>query len=126
MTMEAPGQSGSLGRMSDDRLDWHLWNWSAWQSRSRYAAFRALWFPVRSVIGVGNMHSPDFDEAVGQVDAACARAVEAGLGGCSPAERAAVHHRHLEAVWRVRGDLDAFYRAALEKVRTHLTRMGIQ
>lgn len=111
--------------MDGGRLDWHLWNWANWQRRSRFAALRSLWYPGRAGSGIGRSHASDFDGMVSAADVRCARAVEGALAGCSPAERAAVHHKHLEAVDRARGDLEALYASALRKISDHLTRAGI-
>lgn len=110
--------------MDDDRLDWHLWNWSAWHSR-RFGEFRRLWYPARASSGMGRSHGSDFDGMVAVADTRCARAVEAALADCSPAERCSVHHIHLEAVYRLREPLQDCYALARKRIRDHLTRAGI-
>lgn len=91
------GDSG----MTEARLDWHLDNWGQWQQRDRVGTG----FNRRASGGMisGSHYGRPFDEMVEAADAKCAAAVEAVLDGCSPAERSAVHHRHLAAVFRWRG-----------------------
>lgn len=111
--------------VTDDRLEFHLWNWENWQRRSRFWSFRRLWYPGRASGGMGNSGSIDFDAMVAHVDTRCAKAVEAALNNCAPAERCAVHHKHLDAVYRFRLPLDVLYAAALARIADHLTRAGI-
>jgi hypothetical protein len=108
--------------MSDDRLEWHLWNWEQWQFRQRGSYGRG--YPSRGLSGMGCSGSSDLDAMIANADVRCAKAVEAILGECSPAERAAVHAMHLAAVFRLR-DLKGAYDRATERVRKGLERRGI-
>lgn len=110
--------------MDDDRLDWHLWNWSNWQRSSFAGTVRALWYPASSP-AIGISHGADFDELVAAVDQRCAEAVESALDGCTVAERCAVHHVHLHAVYRPRIGLDEAYQAARRKIADGLDERGI-
>lgn len=89
------------GGMTEQRLDWHLENWAEWQQRDRVGTGHNR----RASGGMisGSHYGRPFDEMVQAADAKCAAAVEALLDGCSPAERCAVHHRYLAAVFRWRG-----------------------
>ncbi len=71
---------------------------------------------------MGVSGTSDFDSMVAAADATCARAVEPILDGLSPAERCAIHHRHLAAVFGFpRVDVDVAYDRALEAVQRGLT-----
>lgn len=69
--------------------------------------------------------STDFDAMVANADARCAMAVEAALGDCTPAERAAVHNKHLHCVYVIR-DEEQHYNSAREHLKKTLTRHGIE
>lgn len=110
--------------MSDDRLDWHLWNWSNWQRSSFAGSVRELWYPGASE-AIGISHSTTFDELVAAVDHRCAEAVESALDDCPTAERCAVHHVHLHAVYRPRIGLQAAYGSARLRLAAGLDERGI-
>ena len=70
-------------------------------------------------------HGSDFDGMVAEVDRRCAEAVESALDDCTVAERCAVHHIHLHAVYRPRIGLDAAYASARTHVAAGLDARGI-
>lgn len=115
-----PTTSDDAG-MTGERLDWMLWNWERWMHRSSH---RLGYKPTASG-GMGRSGSDDFDEMVDRADSRCAQAVDALVEGLTPAQHAAVYHKHLAAAFRVRGDLDALYRDACEAIRRGLVRRGI-
>lgn len=116
---------GHSPRMSEPRLDWHLWNWEQWQLRSHFGSLRAHWYPAVGAEGPGAGTLNDFDDMVSAVDGRCAQAVESALEGCTVAERAAVHHKHLHAVYRLREPLEDCYARARCVIRATLDRRGI-
>lgn len=110
-------------QMTDERLAWHLHNWRQWHLESDrelagdYPASVGLFTPPR-----------DWDDRLAASDARCAEAIETIVGDMQPAERAAVHHRHLAAVWRfARSDwsLERCYENALLRIRIGLIARGI-
>ncbi len=112
-------------RMSDERLAFHLVNWADWQ-RTRASDYGRR-YPSRASGRMGVSGASDFDSMVEVADAICARAVEAILDGLAPAERCAVHHRHLAAVFRFpRVELERAYTAACEAIRRGLRSRGIE
>ena len=111
-------------RVTDDRLDFHLWNWANWHRSSVAATVRALWYPA-GASGMAVSHGSDFDGMVAEVDHRCAEAVESALDDCPTAERCAVHHVHLHAVYRPRIGLDAAYGSARLRLAAGLDERGI-
>lgn len=98
--------------MNTDRIEWHLWNWARWQ----YRGALVNGYASRASGGFRSGALREFDALVIEADNACALAVDAILNGCDMAERCAVHHLHLGAVYRF-ADLfpllDAYQRARL-------------
>lgn len=108
--------------MSDDRLRWHFENWAVWQ---RMDGIETGYMRHASG-GIGVSHGSDrIARLENEADARCARAVEALLEGLPVAQRCAVHHFQLQAVFRFRGDAVALYALAGECVRRGLTKRGI-
>jgi len=117
-----------LGRgMPEDRLTWHLDNWSEWQ-RDRHADF-GRGAPHRASGGIQSGSSRDFDSMVAEVDLKCAKAVDVVIDDLSPVERAAVFHIHMGAVYRfprVGLGAEVAYARAREGIRAGLLRRGIE
>ena len=107
--------------MTDDRVDWHLWNWSQWMRRNSHR----LGYPRLASGGMGRSAHSDFDEMVQAADARCARAVDAIIEALPAAQRIAVHHKLLASVYRVRADLATSYADACDRIRRELMRKGI-
>jgi hypothetical protein len=82
--------------LDNDRIDWHLWNWTRWQ----HTGALVVGYASRASGGFrsGSLH--EFDAMVVEADNECAIAVDVILAGLSPAQRCAVHHVHLDAVYR--------------------------
>lgn len=108
--------------MSDDRLEWHLWNWEQWHYQQKGHYGRG--YPKRAHGPMGASGSSDFDQMVAAADTRCALAVEAILNDLPPAQRCAVHAVHLAAVYHLR-NLQSSYDHATEAVRAGLTKRGI-
>lgn len=113
--------------MTDERLDWHLWNWENWHYRGQTGDL-ARGFSNLASSGIGRKSSSDFDSMVASVDDRCALAVETILDECTPAQRSAVHHFHLAAVFRfphIGYGAKVAYDEARERIRAGLTKRGI-
>jgi hypothetical protein len=104
----------------EGRCAWHLANWAQWMRQSALK----LSYPSRAPI-IGKSGSSDFDAMVATEDTRCAVAVDAIIDGLPVAERLAVHHVHLAAVWRPGADLAGSYAAARDRVALGLTKRGI-
>lgn len=107
--------------MTDDRLEFHLWNWEQWMHRSKVDRG----YPRKSAGGWTDGNS-DFDTMVERVDARCARAVDAIIDGLPSPQRIAVHIRHLAAKWPGRIDIETEYSGACERIKRELTKRGIE
>lgn len=107
--------------MMPERVEWHLSNWAHWVA----AESPELWYPRRSAVLMGSMHS-DFDALVAEVDSHCAATVEALVQDLTPAQRAALEHRWLGTSWRFpRHNLDELLRAASDLIGQGLDKRGI-
>jgi hypothetical protein len=108
--------------MTDDRIDWHLWNWERWMRRDRG---RGAGYPRQASGGIGRSHRSDFDTMVETADSRCARAVDAIVGGLTPACRGALYNKHGLAVFRGIRDEPGHYDEARRVIGRKLTRKGI-
>lgn len=106
--------------MTEDRLSWHLDNWAQWMGKRA----STNGYPSRSMV-IGKSNSSDFDTMVANADIRCAVAVDTIVDDLSARERAAVYHRHLAAVWRIRGDMEECYEDARMTLRIGLNKRGI-
>lgn len=103
--------------LSDERLDWHLENWTRWMKSGGVSLGYARMYQV------GRM---DFEAMCHAVDRWAARVVDAAIDSLAPADRAAVYHRHLAAIFRFpRESVDAVYRRARERLKIDLSRRGL-
>lgn len=118
---DRPREESRPGRMTGDRLSWHLWNWEQWMFRR---GLRRLWYPSKSA-GPWKRSSLDFDEMVAAVDNRCARAVDVIISDLPRHQCLAIHHKHLASVYRVRYDLDKAYEEGCVAVGKELARRGI-
>jgi hypothetical protein len=111
------------GKMSDERLDWHVWNWARWhRARGR----RQGDHQGRASGGIGKSGSSDFDAMVAAEDTRSAYAVEAIVNDLPAPQSNALHHVQLEAVFRfTRADPRPHYDAALAAIRAGLVKRGI-
>ena len=109
--------------MTDERVEWHLWNWERWQFRGGKPRLK---LPARASGGIGRSHRLDFDEMVERVDARCARAVNAIVWhDLSEPQKTAVLYEHGVILMHGLKDLLASYDAACERIRRELMRRGI-
>lgn len=114
--------------MSDPTLDpveRYLTLWAgymqAWQARDDVG------YPTHSA-GFGSISGAvcddTFDHLCEQADATAARAMDAIIDGLQPDQRAAVYHKHLLAVFRMR-DLEGSYERARIAIRAKLGVRGL-
>ena len=112
--------------MDDERLQWHLANWTEWQGDRPYDFGRS--YPRRACGGIRSDASRDFDSMVADVDRSCALAVDAIVDGLPPIERASVHHFHLGSRFRApvaKPHAERAYAQAQRAIKAGLKRRGI-
>jgi len=113
--------SPTIAGMPEARLEWHLDNWRRYM-RSDVAVDG---FPGRSAGCLVGGLSATFDELVDAADKRCAQAVDALMLGLAPAERAAISHIYLYAVFRFQRDnLDDLLLSGRFKVAKGLVSRG--
>lgn len=109
--------------MTEDRLDWHLWNWGNWMHGGKSSH---LHYRDSASSGMGKSHGSQFDEMVEDADARCAEATDGCIESLSPKGKAAIYAHHLGGPWFDEGpSLAVFYRAACINIARRLDRMGI-
>src|SRR5687767_5504296 len=86
--------------LSEGRLDWHLENWSVWESSNWDAELAYTLSPGYSM-------SVDFDQMCAEMDRRCAHTVKAAIESLTPVESCAVFNKLQKAVFR-------FYREELD------------
>jgi hypothetical protein len=107
--------------LTDDRVDWHLWNWQRWQQHSRSPGQ----FSGRASGGIIGRSSVDSDEMLNELERNCATATEACLWDMSPRHRLSVHIVYeINTVYRLR-DLEAAYAEARGFLAMGLWRRGV-
>jgi hypothetical protein len=95
----APVKRSDGYALTEDRLDWHLANWAAWEC-ARWDAELAY------EVSQGSSSSVDFEEMCNAMDRQCAAITAAGIASLSEIERGAVVNKLIAAVFRFpRGDL---------------------
>lgn len=112
--------------VTEDRIEFHLWNWSRWMGVRVVALPPGA--PKKASGGMGVSHRSDVDTMTRAADNRCAAAVDAIIDGLSPIERAAIHHFHLEAVFRfprVGLGAEKAYALARDRIGFELDRRGI-
>lgn len=109
--------------MTEDRVDWHLWNWAQYHRRSRA---RPQGYPNAST-GLHNYTSGlDFDAECDWIDKRCAIATDAAVDDLPALERMAVYAKHLEGLWGLpEPALGLYYRSAIGMLGKRLDRRGV-
>ncbi len=105
----------------EDRAEWHLWNWSVWHRRRTSKGG----YPSRGMGGLGCSGSSDFDAMCATSDARCALAVDVMIDDLVPRQRAAVYNEWIADVFEFRGDHQAIYEQAKDKIARGLRTKGI-
>lgn len=111
----------TIAGMPEARLEFHLDNWR----RYMRSGVGVDGLPGRSVVCQGGGISATFDELVDAADMRCAQAVDALMLGLADAERAAINHVYLYAVFRFpRNNLDDLLLSGRFKVAKGLVSRG--
>jgi hypothetical protein len=111
-----------LGGMSIVRLEFHFDNWRRWMRRDNVTDGA----PHKAAGCVGGGYSQTFDDMVDAADVRCARIMDALVSSLSTAERAAINHEYLYAVWRHgRGELPLYLASARLKIAKWLVERGV-
>lgn len=109
--------------MTEDRVEWHLWNWSRWMYGGKTMHLRER---SRASCGVGNGTVGDFDDMVELADRSCAEVTDACIDGLPEAERSCVYAKHLQGPWDFpESALGVIYRQAMDRLGPMLARRGL-
>jgi hypothetical protein len=112
--------------MDDERLRWHLADWTEWHGDRPCDFGRS--YPRRAGRGIRSGASQDFDSMVADVDRTCAFAVDAIVDSLPPIERASVHHFHLGSCFQTpiaKPHAERAYAQAQQTIKAGLKRRGI-
>lgn len=111
-----------IGGMAEARLEWHMANWARWMRHDQLAD---AW-PHRAIGCIGGGYSTSLEDMEDEADLRCARAVDALVTGLCLAERIAVQHTYLHAVFRLpRHSLPVLLERARTTIASGLVRRGI-
>jgi len=94
-------------------------NWQRWM----HGESGRLGYPKTASGCIGGGYSTSFDDLCEMADNNAALAVDALVESLGISERAAVHHRYLAAVWRMR-DFEASFLSAMKKIAEGLIKRG--
>lgn len=109
--------------MTDDRVDWHLWNWAI---HMRRGTSNHLKHRNAASSGIGRSGSEDFDQMVDSADKRCAEATGTAIDDLPKNDRCAVYATHLEQPCDLPPVAVAiYYRAACIEIGRKLDRVGI-
>lgn len=114
--------------MSPERVEWHLWNWSVYATLAQQKFEEgkiAASYSSRASGGIGHAGSNDFDAMVTEADVRCYVVTDIIIGQLPMAQRLAVRHVHLEAVYGLRGGYEEHYAKATVAIGKALDRKGI-
>ena len=104
------------------RIDWHLDNWA------RYMRERDVDELECKIVDVYQSANADFDDMCDAMERRIAVAMDALVSDLPLAEKVAVHHKHLSAVWRFNrpgSSMEDVYQSARENLSEGLRRKGI-
>lgn len=108
--------------VNDDRVEFHLDNWSRWMRTGGYTGLSA---PHRASGGIGISHTADFDQLADIADMQSAKACDAVIRGLRPLEQKAIRCAYLGEEWTSVLQEGAVLVVAKEAVRLGLNRRGI-
>lgn len=109
--------------MTEDRVSWHLWNWTRIHHMSREAGEG---YPSRAVVGDNYTSGFDFDREWDTVCKRLAEATEAAIEDLPPIYRDSVYAHDLGGPWLLPViALGIHYRAAIPLIGRGLDKRGI-
>lgn len=110
------------GRMTEDRVQWMLWNWAQFMHSGKSAHLRAK----TSGFWAADGHRTS-DEMLVPIDKRCAAATWAAICDLEPNYKAAIEVMHIEREnWPLpEAALPLYYRAACTEIGRKLDRRGI-
>lgn len=112
----------SIAGMPETRLEFHFDNWRRWMKNDVIGDG----YPTYAAGFVHGGNSMTFDEMMDSSDIRCARAVDALMRGLTPAERCAINHNYLRAVFRFpRDNLPELLRSARFRIACGLVARAI-
>lgn len=100
-------------------LDHWLRLWARWMKQHSMP----LGYPTHAPLAVSGCQ--DFEDLCDASDLRIVLAVNAAIKGLPWSEQAAVNHRWLTAVYRLREPIDAVYERALERIAAELRRRAV-
>jgi hypothetical protein len=108
--------------MQRERLEYLLENWRDWMRHDN----NRLGYPTHTLVAVGGGGSciDAFEIMCDEVDEKQAKQLDALIDSLAPSQKAAVHHKWLSAVYRLR-DMEMSYELALDNLMTMADRRGI-
>jgi len=119
--LAAQKEEQTIGGMPEARLEWHFDNWRKWMRDGVLTEG----YPAKSSGFIGGGLSRTFDEMVESADTRCAEIVDAVVNSLSSAQRAAVYHQYLYAVFRFPRGFDDAIAAARLRVAVLLVQRGV-
>ena len=117
------GTSTGSGRMTDERLLWHFWNWAAWMRGERGVRGAQCRSVGLSSGGGYEKHVVDLER---EVDLRVARTCDVVIGDLPHAQQMAISNEYLNTVYRfLRTTQAEQIEKAREAVRAGLERKGV-
>lgn len=111
-----------IGGMPVARLEWHFDNWRRWMRKDDVTDGA----PGKACGCVGGGYSQTFDDMVDAADVRCAGIMDALVNSLTPAERAAIYHEYLYAVFRLtRGNFAQTLETARLRLAVWLVARGV-
>ena len=107
--------------VEEDRVEWHLRNWKAWQQKGGLR----LGYSSRASGGIGKSGSTDFDAMCANADNSSAVAVDTIIDDLPQRERLAIYNEWLCTVFRFEGDALALYESGVNRLAKGLRARGI-
>lgn len=108
---------GTYG-LSEDRLDWHLENWTRWES-ARWDA------ELMVTMSEGHSSTKDFEQMCMEMDQNHAQITKAAIESLTPVESSSVFCKLVRSVFRFRDSIDEVWMRARWRLRKDLYRRGL-
>lgn len=104
--------------LSEDRLDWHLWNWARW--------VEAKWdAELAYTISTATSGPASFDDLCVEMDRYCANVTRAAINSLTPVEACSIFNRLMNDVFRFRGSPEAAWQSARARLARDLYTRGL-